>query len=306
MALQKQELSLTFGQGIDQKTDPKQIPIGKFARLVNSVFNKLGLLTKRNGFKNLTGLPDTTSVYTTTFNGNLTAVGNKLEAYSNSTETWVNKGHIQPALLSVQSLIKNGNNQSQVDTAVDSNGLVCVAYTDNVSGSPVYKYAIFDSTTGQNVLAPTSLANGSGSPKVFLLGNYFVVVFTSTITATPHLQYVSINKNTLTVGTTTDISSTYTPATTVAFDGVVANNSLYLAWNGSDGGGAVRVNSLDSNLNLGAGATFATEIATIMSVTADTTGSTPVIYASYYNLGTTTGRVLAFNPSLNTVLAATT
>lgn len=306
MALQKQYLSLTFGQGLDQKTDPKQVPMGKFQSLVNSVFNKMGLLTKRNGFAQLTGLPDDTSVYATTFNGNLTAIGNKLEAYSSGTNTWVNKGYVQPALLSVQSLIKTGNNQSQVDAAVSESGLVCTAYTDSVSGSNVYKYAVFDSTTGQNVIAPTTLTNGTGSPKVFLLGNYFIVVFTSTITATPHLQYVAINKNTLLVGSITDISTTYTPSTTVNFDGVVSNSRLFLAWNGSDGGGAVRMNYLDANLNLGSGVTFATEVATLMSVTADDTQPTPVIYASYYNLGTTTGRVLAINPFLGTVHAPTT
>ena len=78
MPLQKQTINIDFSQGLDQKSDPNQIPIGKFTVLKNKIFNKFKLLTKRFGFGSLISLPNTTSKFLTTFNGNLTALGTSL------------------------------------------------------------------------------------------------------------------------------------------------------------------------------------------------------------------------------------
>ncbi len=51
MTLEKHEVTINFGQGLDLKTQSKDIPVGKFLSLKNSVFNKGGLLQKRNGFR---------------------------------------------------------------------------------------------------------------------------------------------------------------------------------------------------------------------------------------------------------------
>lgn len=305
----KQNLPINFAQGLDTKTDPFQVAPGRFLSLVNTVFTKQGLLQKRNGYGMLASLPDTSATYTTTFNGNLTAIGMNLQAYSEGSATWVNKGNILPIGVSTLPLIRNSTNQSQADSAVASNGLICTVYTDNTP-SAVYKYVIADSVTGQNIVAPTvitpSTGTVTGSPKVFTLGKYFVIVFTNVITATNHLQYIAINSTVPTsVTANTDITSQYTPSTTVAWDGVVANGQLYLAWNGSDGGGAIRLRSLSTTLGLSGTKVFTGHVATIMSVTADESGSSPVIYASFYNSGSSTGYTLAVNQNLVTILAQT-
>lgn len=314
MPLQKQALNINFESGVDTKTDPFQIPPGKFLALENTVFNTDNLLQKRNGYKSLASLPSTNFSYATTFNGNLTAIGPTLAAYSAGSMTWVEKASVHPLQLDTLPVVRSNTNQVQQDIAVASNGLVCTVFTDlvPVSGSNVakYKYVVSDHVTGQNIAGPTEIAVTSGavagSPRVFVLGNYFIIVFTNLISATNHLQYKAINMNTPTViGTEVDISATYTPATTVNFDGVVANNTLFLAWNGSDIGGAIRMTSINSSLTQSGTVVFATRVATIMSVTADITGSTAVIYASFYNSGTSTGYVLAVNQSLVTILAPT-
>lgn len=51
MALEKSNIPIAFAQGLDTKTDPKQIPAGKFLNLENAVFLKTGEIRKRNGFK---------------------------------------------------------------------------------------------------------------------------------------------------------------------------------------------------------------------------------------------------------------
>lgn len=303
MPLQKQSAPMNFGQGLDLKTDDKQVPFGKFLRLQNTIFTKGGLLQKRNGFPSLASLPNNSSTFATTFNGNLTAIGTSLQAYSSGSKTWVNKGSLVPVQLSTLPLIRTNNNQTQADSVVAPNGLICTAYTDSVAGSPVYKYVVADSVTGQNVVAPTIIANASGSPRMFLLGNYFIIVFSATISAAAHLQYLAINVNTLAVIAATDISTAYTPSSTVGFDAVVANNGIYVAWNGNDGGGAIRITLIDSTLLQHNTVVFAGKVSTLMSVCADTTGTTAIIYVSFYNSGSSTGFTLAVNQQLNTVFA---
>lgn len=306
----KQPINITFGHGLDQKTDPLQVQVGKFLSLKNSIFDKFGRLAKRNGFGALATLPDTTSTFATTFNGNLTAIGSNLQAYSEGSNSWVNKGAIQPAELSTLPVIRSNTNQSQADTAVAPNGLMCTVFTDNIptSGSNVahYKYVVADSTTGQNVIAPIDIPVSSGaivgSPRVFVLGNFFIIVFSNLISATNHLQYIAVSIYApTTVKANTDISALYTPSSGVSFDGVVVNNSLYLAWAGSDG--SVKLTYLDRTLTLHNTVSFASQPCTLMSVTADSSGSTPVIYASYYDSGTSAGKTLSVNAQLGTVHA---
>lgn len=315
MALQKQPIAINFSKGLETKVDPFQIPIGKFLSLNNSVFNKGGLLQKRNGYGPLAPIASSDSTFLATFNGNLTAVGSSMQAYSQSTETWVDKGFIQQAKVEVLPLIRNTTNQSQCDSAVSGNGLICTVYTDNIPDGvggtdPSYRFVVADVVTGQNIIAPTVITAPAGiidgSPRVFLLDRYFVIVFTNNVSGTYHLQYISININVPTsIGTATDISTNYDPSSTVAFDGVVANNRLYLAWNGADGGGAIRITSLSTSLNQSNTVVYSGRVATIMSVCADLTTTTPNIYVSFYNSGSSTGYTLIIDSSLNPILAPT-
>ena len=311
MPLNKQAIPINFAKGLDTKTDPYQVGLGNFLSLENSVFTKAGLLQKRNGFASLPALPDTTSTLLTTFNGNLTAIGTELQAYSQSEEAWVNKGNIQPIELSTLPVIRSNTNQSQADLAMAPNGLVCVVYTDNVpvSGTltPIYKYVVIDSTTGQNIVAPTVITSTGPvlyAPRVFTVGNYFAIVFGAVIASVNHLQYIAINTIKPTVVTAaTDISTVYTPASTLNFDGYVANSALYLAWNGSDG--SIKMTYLNHALAQSNTVSFSGHQATIMSVTADITGTSPVIYASFYDSASSTGFTVVVNNILQTLSGPT-
>src|ERR1700677_742231 len=162
--LQKQTINVNFAQGLDLKTDPNQVQMGRFLSLHNSIFDVGGRLTKRNGYGLLTNLPDESNTFLTTFNGDLTAIGTSLNAYESANKLWVDKGKIQPISLTTLPLIRSNTNQSQADAAVASNGLVCTVYTDNPPTGIQYKYAIADSVTGQNIVAPTLIpAQGGGT-----------------------------------------------------------------------------------------------------------------------------------------------
>src|SRR4051812_44544066 len=103
--LTKQGIDVSFAEGLDTKTDKKRVQIGKFVKLENSVFQKGGLLQKRNGYGTLPSLPDTSYSYLTTLNDNLTAIGSNIAALNAGGNSWVQKGHIQPLSVSTLPLV---------------------------------------------------------------------------------------------------------------------------------------------------------------------------------------------------------
>lgn len=307
--LNKQAIDIPFAEGLDTKTDPKRVKMGKFVRLENTVFNKGGLLQKRNGYSRLTSLPDTSYSYLTTFNGNLTAIGSNIAAYNSGANSWVQRGKIQPVSVNTLPVIRNNLNQSACDIAVSSSGIACAAYLEVNAGTTTAKYVIFDSVTGQNIVAPAVIPVSSGTVtggmRVFVLGNNFIIVFTNVITATDHLQYVAINiSNPTNISANTDIAASYISATTLSWDGYVHGNYLYLAYNTTSGGQAIKVTTLSAGLTLATAVSFSTYKATIMSVTVDSTNPVqPVIYVSSYRSDTSVGYTFALDINLGTLLA---
>jgi len=311
MPLDKRNMNLSFGQGLDTQTDPFQVQPGRMLALRNTVFDKGGLLQKRNGYAPLTSLPNNTNTYLTTHNGGLTAIGTSLSAFSDGSDTWVNRGYIQPCDVSVLPIVRAGTTQTQSDSATAANGLTCTVYTDNVvsGGSTVasYKYTVTDSNTGQCIIPPAVIsANATTAPRVYVLGNYFFIVFGAVIGGVSRIQYftVSTADPTVTSGPT-DISTTVSLNAALNFDCVVANNNIYIAYNGSDVGGAIRLVYITRTLTQSNTLVFAGRSATTMSMAADTSGANAVIYAAFYNTSGTVGYILAVNQQLNIVLSPT-
>lgn len=307
--LVKQSIDISFAQGLDTKTDHKRVQIGKFLSLENTVFDKGGLLQKRNGYGALATLPNSSYSYLTTFNGNLTAIGSNIAALNTAGATYVARGEIAPMSVSTLPLIRNNLNQTACDAAVAPNGLVCTVYLESNGSSVVNKYAIADSVTGQNLVAPTIIpvASGtvSGGMRVFVLANNFIMIFTNTIGGSAHLQYVAVSINNPTIiSANIDIAAGYTPATTLSWDGFVAGSNLYIAYNTTSGGQSIKVTYLSRSLGAPVSpATFSGAVASIVSVTADTTGISPVIYVSYWASTGPLAAVLAVDQNLNVLLA---
>lgn len=303
--LQKQAMDVSFAQGLDTKTDPKRVSMGKFLSLQNTIFDKGGLLQKRNGYAQLTSLPNKSYSYLTTLNDNLTAIGQNIAAYDTSNEQWVIKGTIQPLSVSTLPLLRNNLNQIQSDAAVAPNGLVCTAYEESNGFTITNKYVIANSITGQNIIAPSVIpvtsGTVSGGMKVFVLGTYFVIVFTNLIGGTNHLQYVAISlTNPSLVTANSDLAAAYTPSSTLSWDAFVVNNALYFAYNTVTGGQSVKVGKMSNVFLVSTPATFAGKKATIMSVTADDTMTPSPIYVTFYDSTSSTGytAVLDFNTNV--------
>ncbi len=309
MTLIKQGIDIPFAKGLDTKTDPKRVPVGHFVQLENSVFDKGGLLQKRNGYRLLASLPSSNYSYLTTFNGNLTAVGSTVAAYNPNGMSWVSKGRIEPLSLKTLPVIRNNLNQTMCDVAVAPNGNACGVYLESDGTTTTAKYVIFDSATGQNIAAPAVIPVASGivtdGLRVFLLGNNFVIVFTNVITAVSHLQFVAFNIYTAAqVKTNTDIASAYISAITLAWDGYSVEDRLFVAYNTTSGGQAIKVTYIPLTLTPVTAVTFSPRIATMVSVTADTTvAGSPTIFVSIYDAVSQDVYALAVDKNLNTLQA---
>lgn len=301
MALAKQTTAINFAQGLDRKTDPFQVPFGNFLSLINMVFTTGKRLTKRNGFGNLPALP-TLSSFLTTLSGDLTALGSKIQAYSSEFEKWTTVGNFYPCNLSTLAVVRTNTNQSQCDSVIAPNGLLCMAWTDQTPTSlatPQYKFAVYDSSTGQQLLAPQVISDADptyGAPRAFIVGNYFVIGYTAKISSVNSLRVIPISLSALTIGSEIVISTSVTPAAGVAWDAAVLNNSLYFAWNGASTSG-LKMASLSATLAVSSAINpDDSNVSTQVTVCTDATAG--VIYATYYNKNLNTGYTVAVNAAL--------
>jgi hypothetical protein len=270
--------------------------------LVNCIFTKGKLLQKRNGFQQLTSLPMGASATTlTTFNGNLTAIGMNLFAYNESSSQWANKGITRSISLSVEPIVRTSSSQVAPDIAV-AGTLCCAVFKD---GDGNYKYTILDPLTGQSLIGITFLPNTSSQARVFVLGNYFVITFLVNVGGTPHLQYIAIPLTNISSPFAPRDLSTQVSSLTAGYDGFVSGGMLYIAWDGSDVGNAIRVTRLDLNLIQHNTVAIPTYSSQYMSVTVDSTQSTAVVWVTFYNGSSHNTYTTALNQNLLTILAPT-
>lgn len=299
VALQKQGVNIPFGQGLDTKTDPNQVQMGKFLVLENSVFNKGNLLQKRNGNMQLTTLPITANSTLTTFNDNMIVTGKSLYAYQANIKQWNNRGTIQPVNLNTAALARRATSLSSFDVAI-SDGLVCSTFVDSTNA---YYYQISDLATGVIVVSQTALPATATMARVFVLGRYFIITFGATVSAAAKLRYISIPISMPTTpASALDISANIASITT-GYDAFVANNNLYIAWNGNDGGGAIRYRYLTSTLVFASEHALAGKVGTLVSVTADTTTATPTVWLTYWNTSSGDAYTSAYSATFVEILA---
>ena len=311
MALPKQSVPINFGQGTDTKTDPYQLPIGTFLTLNNMVYDTPLQLKKRNGFPELPVSPNNTATALSTYQNNLLAIGTTLSQYDAQTEAWYSKGNYTALSVNVVEAVRSGNfAQIYCDVAVNGN-LACVAYV-NSQGNPAFTsnaalYSIIDATTGQTIFNSGQLLVLTGGVipvlRVFSLGSYFVIIIQN---ASGHLGYIAINAGTLAV-TTAQISTDWVGSTTTSFDGVVANNVLYLSWTNSASNG-INIASLSSSLGLsGIVAADAANGGLYVSMCADASGGSPILWTMFSVAGAqNTLKAFSFSTALSVLTTPTT
>ena len=278
--MQKQAIPINFSGDVDTKTDPFQVAPNNFLSFNNAVRSTGGMLKKRNGFQNLFSfsLPYATSL--ATFNGGLLGIGSSIQSYTSDTGLLSNRGVFQPISLSVLPAIRTNSTQTSCDVAIAPNGLACVCATDSYSGTTRLLFQIIDSVTGTVVLPIQIIESGSIGIRVWILGTYFVIVYSKNNS----LKYLAIPYATpesqgTWVGPT--VFSTDFYGSQPIFDGVVYNNNLYLTFGSHNDGSTFTLIAISSLLVVGTPSTQAVVNVQYISITVDSTQVTPVIWVSW-------------------------
>lgn len=177
MSLDKQILPLSFAGGIDSKTDPLQVPLGKLLVAENCTFASPGRLKKRNGYTQLGSTISNGQALMTYGNEAVAADKSTLYSYDSASTTWCSKGSFVSASATTTAVNRDVNGQDSPDAARHSSGLRMYAWES--SASALVSYCIVDETTGALVQPPTATTR-HGSPKVLVFGNYLAILVRDT------------------------------------------------------------------------------------------------------------------------------
>lgn len=277
MALTKQAVSINFSQGINTKTDPWQLPVGQFQDLKNSVFTKQGLLTKRNGF-GLLANTSSKAITLTTYSSTLIGLGDNLQAYSPTEMEFLNSFYFQSLKLQALPLVRSTVSQTATDIAVAANGLCIVTWIDSTTAG---FYQVSDSVTGQTIVPAVALASGAIAPRVYVLGQYFIVLYN----IGTDIQYIAIPIANPQVPLA-PVNLATNATSNCAFDGIVALNNLYVAYGSASGLSATFLPSTLSLLSQVTVIVAASITPTRVSITSDSAVPTPHIWISWYEAST--------------------
>jgi hypothetical protein len=182
--LDRQKIVVPLAQGVDTKSDPKQVEAGKLLELENGVFTKLRSLQKRDGTVALgksildgTGTSIINGVGLATYGTELLeADGERLYSYDVANDGWINKDQYVPTLVTASSVCKDSYSQTHADGATAGGGLQAYAWEDSLTSGSV-RYAIIDGESRQTVVPSTLLSLQASKPRVLVNDTHFLVYY---------------------------------------------------------------------------------------------------------------------------------
>lgn len=285
MALQPQNISVSFVEGLDTKSDRKQVLAGKFLTLENAIFQTPGKLRKRNGYMALpatitTGGDITAGIGTASFKKELLEFdGHELYSFSQSNQQWTPKGIFTSLELDLTPIVRNTFEQTTPDMAQHPDGLQLFTWEDSRGAS---RYSIVDSITGQAIVQDMLVAATASRPKAMTVGQYLIIFYIDT--STHHLRYIAIPvTNPLSPIGPTDFAIDVN-VTHPNYDVAYYSSKLYVAYNNSSGGGGISVRFLNNFLVASAAVAVAGENANVcITIFIDSNALAPQLWIAYYN-----------------------
>lgn len=276
--IQRQNVSISFAQGIDTKSDPKQVVAGKLLTLENGTFQSPSRIKKRNGYTGLgqiiTGT--STSIGTgyslETFNNELIETdGTKLYSYAQDLNQWASKGNIINLSEQASPVVRNNYQQTSQDSCYHTVGLQAFVWEDSSGGS---RYSVIDTVTGQQFVSNASLSSTATVPKCYAIGNYIVIFIFDTSNNRLRWAYIPI-VNPTTISAFTDLESDAN--TTVVYDATVIGSRIFLCYNNNTGG--INLVYMDAFLNVSGELVVAGDAASgCMSIFGDVAQNAWVVY----------------------------
>jgi hypothetical protein len=184
MALQKSNVDVSFEKGINQKKDSKQTLSSDLLKCENRVFTKQGALSKRKGYTAITtkdcdgnSITDLKSISKYRETQLVMVASNKLYSYSDSNNAWVSKDNFISASASLDTVVRNSAEQSNLDAAT-VNGMTVFVWNDSRGGT---RYSIQDEISGSFLVSDEELiANGAGDSHRCIAANNNILVFYAT------------------------------------------------------------------------------------------------------------------------------
>lgn len=249
--LQRQTISMPLAQGVDTKTDAKQVVAGKLLQLENGIFTTLKAIRKRNGHEQLgNGITQSSETITAgaglaTFKDELLlANGADLYSYDQANNEWVDKGPFLSVQVAQEPVQHDTFFQFNPDGVTFSNGLQVYAWSEYKYPSPgtqypTVRYKIIDSSTGQTVVPSTLLSpdgNSAYFPRVVIAGPKILVYYADTTHGAVQVGIID-PYDPAPISTVYDVTALATPATQVlasdqpTYDVCVVNNKIIVAFN---------------------------------------------------------------------------
>jgi hypothetical protein len=240
--------------GLNTKSDPKQQDVGYLRRAENVVYETVKLLKKRFGYdlKNLFDQNNETiedAQILTKYKDELVVLTSKnLYAYSETMDSFVNRGTIYPSEIETDVIIRN-NNQQTKPCFLYVNNFEIYAWEDSSGG---IRYSVKD-TQSNNFIVSDALLDASGiRPRLSHINNKIYVFYA----VGANLRFRSFN-----ILAPTTISSATTAQTNLSglFDVKSKQNMMFIAYNSTGDLGLFKV---DEEENISSVVTFAGQNAT--------------------------------------------
>lgn len=306
MPLDTQNFPISFAQGIDTKTDPKQVVVGKLLTLENGVFTSANRLKKRHGYNALATTIEGSSsaivsaVAAMTFKSELLQfTGTRLYSYSESTQRWNDKGQAVSCSLAVTPVIRNTYGQTSQDSALHPTGLYVFAWEDSRGG---VRYSVTDSATGQSIVSDQQVNATGIDPRVMVVGAFVLILYLDTSGNRVVFKYVPVNTP-ATLSLEVEVSTNLN-GTNKVYDAMSLGDRIFVTWNTSEIGNAIGVRYINAFLTVSSELDVATEQATTcIGIFGDTVNQT--VWVSYFNGTKVRYFVASYGLSTSLVLSAT-
>lgn len=315
-------VQITLGQGIDEGSDPKQLPPGKLLVGQNIVIDKLGRLAKRNGTKgfakSVIGVGNLSAgerLVTRGFGDIEVVDSTNVNSWVAASNAWQPIDRAPNLYVTQRPLIDSERSAGYADIAVYSSGSTNLLVTvfqcgSNATTSPIY-IQVEDLTTHAKVMPATAVATAGGrTPRVLLRGANAVVIWTTSGGAIEVQEY---SLTTFAAGAGGAIATGLKASS--MFDACFIGNTLYVAYELSSGTNRFQVQSFNGassyasvNTSAAVGGNGALCIA-VHAVTADSCwlawsqSSDHKTYGAVFTLalGTTTGATQVYASGSNSV-----
>jgi len=167
MPLAKQNLTLSFSEGVDTKSDPYQVKAGKLLVLENGILTSTLSMSKRFGFQGL-NIGAKQNNFVSTFQKELIqGDGFEMRSLLALNDTGTVKGIITNIQLTLNSVVRNTYIQTTQDCAYHSSGIEVYTWEDSRGSS---RYSVIDTITRELIVNDASLGATVAEPKPMALG----------------------------------------------------------------------------------------------------------------------------------------